>query len=149
MYQPMPSPTRLPELCDTRKRTNGQAMDYVGHFFRPIFTPVAHYAYTFMREKAEELVNTKGSRGVDEPITDSVTVGATAGLNQHCMQVLREQPVYDYQAAGVNLWQCLARVTIGGKMYESEATRNTKKAATSVAAWKIGKQLGLPWAREA
>lgn len=147
MYQPMPSPTRLPELCDKRQRSNGQAMDYVGHFFRPIFTPVAHFAYAFMREKAEELQN-RGGGGVDEPITDAITNGAAAALNYHCMKIEKQMPAYEYHIQGVNLWQCVCKVVIQDKTHEAEATRSTKKAAMGVAAWKIGKQLGLDWARE-
>lgn len=148
MYRPMPSPTRLPELGDKRQRTNGQAMDYVGRFFRPIFTPVAHFAIDFMREKAEELENTKGSRGGDEPISDAITMGAAAGLNTHCMQVERLMPKYEYRSPDINLWECTCKVVIYGTTYESVAVRSTKKAAMGVAAWKIGKQLGLTWAQE-
>jgi hypothetical protein len=149
MYQPMASPTRLPPLLDMRERTNGQAMDYVSHFFRPMFTPVAHFAFDFMRTKAEELENTKGTRGTDEPLYDSLTTGATAGLNTFCMQEMRQMPDYSYTPKDVNLWECVCVVHVHGEQYTSVAVRSTKKTAMAVSAWKIGKQLGLNWAREA
>ncbi|BEI83290.1 hypothetical protein CcaverHIS002_0311580 [Cutaneotrichosporon cavernicola] len=147
LYQPTAPPTRLPPLDDPRLRTNGQAMDYVAHFFRPLFTPVAHFAFKFMREKAEELENTKGARGTDEPLDDALTAGAAAGLNTYCMQVERQMPQYSYMSKDTDTWECECIVNINGAQYASAAMRRTKKAAMGVAAWKIGKQLGLGWAR--
>ncbi|GMK53750.1 hypothetical protein CspeluHIS016_0103360 [Cutaneotrichosporon spelunceum] len=136
----------LPPLNNLRERTNGQAMDYVAHFVRPIFSPLAHFAFDFMNDMAEELNNSKGARGDDEPASDSFTRGAAAGLNAHCIQVTGQMPQYSYMPKGVNLWECECVVNTDGMYYESAAVRSTKKAAMGVAAWKIGKQLGLRWA---
>lgn len=123
-------------------------MDYVEHFFRPVFTPVAHFAVNFMREKAKELENMKDAGGTDEPLHGSVTIGATAGLNTYCMQVEGQMPQYVFTAKDISLWECVCTVRINGGQYQSVSVRNTKKASMNVAAWKIGKQLGLSWARD-
>ncbi|KLT44472.1 ribonuclease III [Cutaneotrichosporon oleaginosum] len=138
--------TQLPPLPDMRLRTNGQALDYVGHFFRPIFTPIAEFAYAFMATKAEELRNTQHDGGVDEPDFDGLTSGAAASLNTFCMRTVGRIPEYNYIPLDVNAWECECVVVLKGARYVTTAVRSSKKAAMGVAAWKIGKLLNLDWA---
>ncbi len=85
---------------------HGQACDYLDTWLRPLFTPLAEFAYAFLQSEKRRL-QTNGSETVDEPSDDSETLGSTAALNQYCMTKWGKIPHYVEEggAAGKAKWK--------------------------------------------
>ncbi|KAK4685114.1 hypothetical protein P7C73_g5043, partial [Tremellales sp. Uapishka_1] len=126
------------------KRTHGDAYEYIGSWLRELFSPLAHWALNCMRAE-EQRLNDIHPEADDEPPSDDVAAGSTAKLNEFSIRHLAgAPPEYIATEMGIARWQvrCITVSRKGGR-WEAEATRSTKKAAMTVAAWKICEQIGL------
>ncbi|RXK37149.1 hypothetical protein M231_05601 [Tremella mesenterica] len=117
----------------------GQAMDHIHKWLAPLFTPLAHWVLDQMRLEQKRLEATLSAT----PEEDADAVGATARLNEYFTAKEGNIPTYDStQMNGMWKVECTA-VKKDGTEYRAEAIRNSKKLASTVAAYKIARQTSL------
>lgn len=95
-----------------------------------------------MRESAKEIQQAVINKKIDDPTNDAVATGATGALNSWLQTRNGLMPVYESEAVGLR-WRGICRCTYEGVTYSGEAVRDSKKAAWTVAAWKVCKQVGF------
>lgn len=121
-------------------RTRGEAYDYIERWLRPLFTPVAHFAFACMEQDLKSLQSIAEDEG---GVSAHVTAGSTGALNAWAMKETGRMPSYACSAAGMRWRGSVSVVDKEGVEHSAEAVRDTKKTATTVAAWLVCKQLGL------
>lgn len=116
-------------------RTRGEAYDYVEHWLRPLFTPIAHFGMDLLRRDALMMKQDKA---------DSDYVAGAAGcLNSWAQKETGVLPKYEAEHEGLR-WRVTARVSdANGKEYVAEAIRDSKKAGMAFTAWTLCKEIGL------
>jgi len=171
----MPTPLRTPSKSGfdehviktphSTQPTNGQALDQVESWLHPLFTPIAEWTLGQLKaEQARLEAMTAEKRG--DKYLDQHAAGAMARLNEHCIVRERGIPEYISIRAGSDMWSvmCVATLKDGTRLWvaldwlgwirgdadevvdrSEDATRSTKKLASTVAAWKICQKLGI-WA---
>jgi dsRNA-specific ribonuclease len=135
-YAPfMATVSLLPPLLPLPTRTRGQAYDYVERWLRPLFAPAAQIAIEIVRQEAGKVaINVNGSEYIS---------GATGCLNSWAAKNTGTMPTYDAQRDGVR-WRVECHVVLeDGTVHTASAVRDTKKAATSYAAYVLCKELSL------
>lgn len=133
----------LPRLLPLSQRTRGQAFTYLEAWLRPLLTPVAAFALSFMHEcvaKAQADIAEENDK--DDPMNDSIVSGAAGALNGWSQKVQGTLPVYSSEMVGGN-WRGVCTLKYKDQTLVGEAVRETKKGAWAVAAWKVCKQAGL------
>lgn len=134
----------LPPLVERYKRTRGMAADYIEMWLRPLFTPLAEYGLGCMRAKWKEYEAAGGAgEGGEDWDLDAQAVGALSALNQFTSAKWGRLPCYtDAGTTDSGGWRYAAEVASpDGKVYAADAVRPNKKAAQTMVAYKIGRQM--------
>ncbi|GFZ45058.1 hypothetical protein JCM24511_02784 [Saitozyma sp. JCM 24511] len=123
--------------------TRGQAYDHIDAFLRPLFVPLARWAFQCMRDEQSRLFAQRDQAdGMNEE--DGKAAGYLGALNIHVAQAFGGQPVYTFEGLQERLWRARCVVVDDkGEEYTGEGIRSTKKAAQTIAAYKVCVQLGL------
>ncbi|ORY29150.1 ribonuclease III domain-containing protein [Naematelia encephala] len=136
------SPSTPPPTTHTHI-THGQAMDQLEEWLIPLFTPLAHWVLQEMRKEQARLDLLVASKNDDSHLDDDA-IGAMARLNEHFTVKQGGKPEYCAKRAAGDMWYVMViAIMKDGTQRTAEATRNTKKLASTVAAWKICQELGI------
>jgi ribonuclease-3 len=112
ILSPPPTPRQSPagdvsdveDASQPHVRSRGQARDLVDEWLSELFTPLAHWAVSLMRQEQERIEVERATAGGDD-ILDEQAAGATARLNEHF--VAKEGRIPQYESLGVDamgLW---------------------------------------------
>ncbi|RSH90998.1 hypothetical protein EHS25_010174 [Saitozyma podzolica] len=123
--------------------TRGQAYDHIDSFLRTLFAPLARWALQCMRDEQSRLFAQRDQAdGMNEE--DGKAAGYLGALNIHVAQAFGGQPVYTFEGLQERLWRARCVVVDDkGEEYTGDGIRSTKKAAQTIAAYKVCVQLGL------
>lgn len=123
----------LPPLTSLGERTDGAAFDYLSHWLTPLFEPIIRD----FRLKMD--VDTLMNRSAFD---DKDAEGYSMYLNEYMTQKTGSPPEYTYSKDIVG-WRCFCVATIDNQTFSADCARSTKKAAQTVAAYLVAKDIGL------
>jgi hypothetical protein len=122
------------------QRTEAEAFGRLLLWLDPLFAPLI----TDFHDKrlSVDLHDKIDTADDDKIVDDKAAHGALAQLNEVMIQKTGAPPQYTHFST-VEGWGCTCVATVGANVYTASAVRDTKKAAKSIAPYKVVQQMGL------